>query len=133
MNAVEAALGRCIRAKHGQLKLSWLWADPRKARNQLSATIKRGKLSDRVTILRGGKGIFAPEDVARRLAGLIQPELLWRAPDAAPARDAVVAGVAPEQATTIPGSAADAADLGQQLSTLLGHPVKFQLRTTPAN
>ena len=131
MNAVEAAIGRCVRDARGQLKLSWLWADPRKARNQLSAIIKRGKLSDRVTILAGGKGIFAPEDVARQLAGLIQPELLWRAPDAA--QDVAASGVAPEQGMTIPASTAGAADLGQQLSTLLGHPVNFQLRATPAN
>jgi hypothetical protein len=131
MNAVEAALGRCVRDARGQLKLSWLWADPRKARNQLSAIIKRGKLSDRVTILRGGKGIFAPAEVARQVAGLIQPELLWRAPDAA--QDVVASGVAPEQETTTPASTADAADLGQQLSTLLGHPVNFRLRSTPAN
>ena len=133
MNAVEAALSRCIRDAHGQLKLSWLWADPRKACNQLSAIIKRGKLSDRVTILRGGKGIFAPEDVARQVAGLIQPELLWIAPDAAPAHDVVVSGVGPEQEMTISSSTADAADLGQRLSTLLGHPVNFQLRATPDN
>jgi len=131
MNAVEAALGRCVRDARGQLKLSWLWADPRKARNQLSAIVKRGKLGERVTILRGGKGIFAPEEVARQVAGLIQPELLWRAPDAA--QDVVVPGVAPEQEVTIPACTAEAADLGQQLSALLGHPVNFRLRSTPAN
>ena len=133
MNAIEVALKRCSRDTHGQLKLSWLWADPRKARNQLSAIIKRSKLSDRVTIRAGGKGIFAPEDVARELAGLIQPELLWRAPDAAPARDVVASGVSQEQEVMSPACTADAADLGQQLSTLLGHPVNFQLRATPDN
>ena len=133
MNAVEAALGRCSRDAHGQLKLSWLWADPRKARNQLSAIIKRGKLGERVTMLKGGKGIFAPEEVARQVAGLIQPELLWREAEACPAQDVAALGVVPEQEVTIPASNVDAADLGQQLSTLLGHPVNFQLRATPNN
>ena len=133
MNAVEAALGRCSRDAHGQLKLSWLWADPRKARNQLSAIIKRGKLGERVTMLKGGKGIFAPEEVARQVAGLIQPELLWREAEACPAQDVAALGVVPEQEVTSPASNVDAADLGQQLSTLLGHPVNFQLRATPNN
>ena len=133
MNAVEAAIARCSRDAHGLVKLSWLWADPRQARNQLSAIIKRGKLAERVTILGGGRGIFASTDVARQVAGLIRPDHLWRAADASPEQAVgAPASASGQEVTTPPAATADAADVGRQLSTLLGHPVTFQLRTTPA-
>jgi len=75
MNATEAALIRCSRDAHGLVKLSGLWADPRKARNQLSAIIKRGKLTERVTILGGGRGIFAPEEWRANLQGSCSPDI----------------------------------------------------------
>jgi len=77
MNDLEAALARCSRDSNGLLKLGGLWADPRKAHNHLNQTVRRAGLTDQVTILRA-KGIFAPEQVARQLAGLIPPEHLWR-------------------------------------------------------
>jgi hypothetical protein len=119
MDAVEAAIARC-RDRNGLLKLSWLWADPRKAHTHLSRLVRKSGLVERVTIMHA-KGIFASEDVARHLAGLISEDQLWRAPD-----------VVPVPEVEVPATA-DPADVGRQLSALLGHPVNFQLRTTPDN
>ena len=114
MNSIEAALAHCSRDANGLLKLSWLWADPRKAHTHLSRLVRSSKLTERVVTLRT-KGSFASEEVARQLAELISAEQLWRAAEA------------------VPEQAVDVSDVGRQLSTLLGHPVNFRLRTTPQN
>ena len=120
MDAVEAAVARCSRDRNGLLKLSWLWEDPRKAHTHLSRLVRKSGLVERVTIMHA-KGIFASEEVARHLAGFISADQLWRAPD-----------VVPVPEVEVPATA-DPADVGRQLSALLGHPVNFQLRTTPDN
>jgi len=131
MSLVAGALARCRRDANGLLKLGDLWRDPHVAHHHLSHAIKRAGLAPHVVAIRTGRtegrGLFAPERVARQLAQLIPPEHLWTAdapdvPDLAEDRAAAEA----------PATAMRSSDVGQQLSELLGHPVNFQLRTTPA-
>ena len=148
MTLIGAALARCRRDAEGRLKLGDLWRIPAVGHNNLSHAIKRAGLAAQVITVRAGRnenrGLFAPEQFARQLAELIPPEHLWAgAVPCAPeplAADQETGRAAPpgqnvscEVSAGVADECADAADLGRQLSVLLGHPVNFQLRSTPDN
>ena len=148
MTLIGAALARCRRDAEGRLKLGDLWRIPAVGHNNLSHAIKRAGLAAQVITVRSGRnenrGLFAAEEFARQLAELIPPEHLWtRAEPGAPERraaDQETGRAAPrgkkvsrEVSDGERGTSASTADLGRQLSVLLGHPVKFQLRATPDN
>jgi len=127
MSLVAGALARCRRDANGLLKLGDLWRDPHVAHHHLSHAIKRTGLTPHVVAVKAGRtegrGLFAPEHVARQLAELLPPAHLWVESEVAPIRSDTMA----DSVTAIP----DSSDVGRKLSELLGHPVNFQLRTTP--
>ena len=149
MTLIGAALARCRRDAEGRLKLGDLWRIPAVGHNNLSHAIKRAGLAAHVVTVGAGRnesrGLFAPEGVARQLAELSPPEHLWTgavpcAPEPLASADQETRRAAPRRQNVSRevsdgevGESASAADLGSQLSTLLGHPVNFHLRATPDN
>ena len=156
MDRFASTLAHCRRDQNGLLKLSDLWSEAKTANYAVSALLKRNpELSKAVVMHRTGRsnqGAYAPEDVVRKFAQLIQRKHLWQASDQRHAPVEVVDTVevsnaqAPEQridthdgvnsvevsnAQLLQADLLSESDVSAQLSILLHRPVQFRLRITP--
>ena len=156
MDRLASTLAHCRRDQNGLLKLSDLWSEAKTANYAVSALLKHNpELSKAVVMHRTGRsnqGAYAPEDVVRKFAQLIQRKHLWQASDQRHAPVEVVDTVevsnaqAQEQciythdavnsleasnAQLLQADLLSESDVSAQLSILLHRPVQFRLRITP--
>jgi len=79
---IDEAVRHCTRDPEGLLKIGDLWLQPEKDWQKHELLNRNPELKAQVVVRTGGdwRGEYASEETARKIAGLIHLEKLWRAP-----------------------------------------------------